>query len=93
MFALSLGTLRPDQLKQSEGQKAGAREGQKAYTDWQDLYRERWKWDKVSWGTHCVDCYPGNCPFRVFVKDGIVVREEQAGVHSVIEPGVPVGGE
>jgi DMSO reductase family type II enzyme molybdopterin subunit len=89
MFALSLGTLRPDQLKQSEAQKAGARAAQKTYTDWQDLYRERWKWDKVSWGTHCVDCYPGNCPFYVFVKDGVVLREEQAGVHSVIEPGVP----
>ena len=41
------------------------------------------------WGTHCVDCYPGNCPMRVFVKDGIVWREEQAGTFNTIEEGVP----
>src|SRR3990170_6162949 len=89
MFALSLGKLSPDELKKAGAQKAGARGGQKTYTNWQDLYRERWTWDKVAWGTHCVDCYPGNCPFRVYVKDGIVWREEQAGTFSVIEPGVP----
>ena len=30
----------------------------------------------MAWGTHCVDCYPGNCLFRVYVKEGGVVREE-----------------
>src|SRR3972149_5452509 len=54
-----------------------------------DRYRDRWKWDKVAWGSHCVDCYPSNCPFRVFVRDGKVVREEQAGNFPVIEQGVP----
>jgi len=29
---------------------------------WADAYRDRWKWDGVAWGTHCVDCYPSNCP-------------------------------
>src|SRR3972149_4268062 len=52
-------------------------------------YRERWRWDSVTWGSHCVDCYPSNCPFRVFVRDGKVVREEQAGTFPVIEAGVP----
>ena len=46
---------------------------------WAQSYRDRWKWDKVTWGCHCVDCYPSNCPYRVYVKDGRVVREEQAG--------------
>jgi len=55
----------------------------------EDRYRDRWKWDKVAWGSHCVDCYPSNCPFRVFVRDGKVVREEQAGNFPVIEQGVP----
>ena len=32
---------------------------------WEDLYREKWRWDKVSWGSHCVDCYPSNCSYRV----------------------------
>jgi nitrate reductase alpha subunit len=54
-------------------------------------YRERWKWDKVVWGSHVVDCYPtvGSCPYRVYVKDGRVVFEEQAGVIPAVEKGVP----
>ncbi len=56
---------------------------------WEDLYRERWKWDKVAWGSHCVDCYPGNCPYRVYVKDGRVAFEEPAGTFHTIETGVP----
>ena len=43
----------------------------------EELYRDKWKWDKVVVGTHCVDCYPGNCPYRVYVKDGVVFAEEQ----------------
>ncbi len=39
--------------------------------------RERYfEWDKCAWGTHRVNCYPGSCPFRVYAKDGIVLREE-----------------
>jgi len=52
-------------------------------------YRNRIRWDNVVWSSHCVDCYPGNCPFRAYTRDGIVWREEQAGTHDVIEPGVP----
>ncbi|HEY4669473.1 MAG TPA: molybdopterin-dependent oxidoreductase, partial [Tepidiformaceae bacterium] len=52
-------------------------------------YRDRWTWDSVHWGTHCVDCYPGDCPVRVYVKDGVVVREEQSGSIATVEEGVP----
>ncbi|MCL4231306.1 MAG: molybdopterin-dependent oxidoreductase [Dehalococcoidia bacterium] len=62
---------------------------EREYTGWQDLYREKWKWDSVHWGTHCVDCYPGDCPVRVFVRNGQVWREEQSGTLPVIEEGVP----
>ena len=54
-----------------------------------DLYRDKWEWDSVHWGTHCVDCYPGDCPVRIYVKDGKVVREEQSGTIGTIEEGVP----
>jgi DMSO reductase family type II enzyme molybdopterin subunit len=56
---------------------------------WADRYRDKWKWDKVTWGSHSVDCYPGGCPFRVYVRDGKIVREEQGGNLPVIEQGVP----
>ena len=52
-------------------------------------YRENMVWDSVHWGTHCVDCYPGGCPMRVFVKDGVIVREEPAGTLPAIDPAVP----
>ncbi len=56
---------------------------------WAEAYRDRWKWDKIAWGTHCVDCYPANCPYRVYVRDGKVVREEPGGTYEVVEEGVP----
>jgi len=52
-------------------------------------YRDRFKFDRVSWGSHCIDCYPGNCPYRVYVRDEKIVFEEQAGTLPVIEEGVP----
>src|SRR3990170_8814238 len=60
-----------------------------AYSGWEDLYRQKWTWDKVTWGTHLVDCYPGSCSFRVYTKDGIVWREEQSALYPLIEKGVP----
>jgi anaerobic selenocysteine-containing dehydrogenase len=36
-----------------------------------------------------VDCYPGGCSWRVYTKDGKVVREEQASLAAPIEAGVP----
>jgi DMSO reductase family type II enzyme molybdopterin subunit len=56
---------------------------------WADRYRDKWKWDKVTWGSHSVDCYPGGCPWRVYVRDGKIVREEQSGTLPVIQQGVP----
>ncbi|MCH8346015.1 MAG: molybdopterin-dependent oxidoreductase [Chloroflexi bacterium] len=56
---------------------------------WADRYRDKWKWDKITWGSHAVDCYPGGCPFRVYVRDGKIVREEQSGTLPVIQKGVP----
>ncbi len=47
------------------------------------------EWDAVAFGTHCVNCMPGDCPLYVYTKDGKVVREEAAGVIEPNEPGVP----
>lgn len=73
----------------SSADRAAAEERSRLYRGWEDVYRFKWTWDGVYWGTHCVDCYPGNCPFRVYVKDGMVWREEQAGTFQTIEEGVP----
>ncbi len=54
-----------------------------------DAYRDMWRWDSVAWGTHCVDCYPGACPWRMYVRNGKVVREEQAGNLVPVIEGIP----
>ena len=54
-----------------------------------DRYRDRWRWDRVVWSSHCVDCYPGNCPMKAYARDGELLWEEQAGAYQTIEPGVP----
>jgi DMSO reductase family type II enzyme molybdopterin subunit len=56
---------------------------------WAHRYRDKWKWDKVTWGSHSVDCYPGGCPWRVYVRDGKIVREEQSGTLPVVQKGIP----
>ncbi len=50
---------------------------------------DRLRFDRVAWGSHCVDCYPGACPYRVYVRDGQVLREEVAGTMLPFEEGVP----
>ena len=74
---------------QQQPKPAAKPQKEQPYRAWEDLYRQKWQWDKVAWGSHCVDCYPGNCPYRVYVKDGVVCWEEPAGTFSTIEEGVP----
>lgn len=51
-------------------------------------YRSRWTWDRVTWGTHCLNCL-ATCPYRVYVRDGQVAFEEPGGTLNPVEPGVP----
>ena len=55
----------------------------------EDRYRRRQDFDRAAFGTHCVNCFPNDCPVYVFVKDGKVVFEEAAAVLGTVEPGVP----
>ena len=57
--------------------------------DWAQAYRSRWRWDRVGWSSHNVDCYPSGCPLRAYVRDGKIAREEPSGTLPQIEPGVP----
>lgn len=54
-----------------------------------DLYRDIWQWDKVTWGTHTNACVPNGCSFRVYVKNGIVWREEQSMKNPASNPDYP----
>ena len=60
------------------------------YRSWEDIYRRKWSWDRVARGTHYVNCwYQSSCAFDLYVKDGVVVREEQAAQYPRIESETP----
>lgn len=50
------------------------------YRRFEDIYRNKWTWDRVVRGTHGTNC-AGTCAFNVFVRNGIVWREEQQGMY------------
>ena len=51
-------------------------------------YRDKWSWDQVTFGTHCLNCL-ASCPYRVYVKDGEVIFEEPAALFEQVNPNVP----
>lgn len=81
-LALGLFRLRPAE--------AAALAAPVSYADWHDVYRQKWTWDKVVRSTHFVNCwYQSHCAWDVYVKDGVVWREEQAADYPQIRPEVP----
>jgi DMSO reductase family type II enzyme molybdopterin subunit len=61
-----------------------------AYHGFRDLYRKKWTWDRVAKSTHEINCwYQRCCSWDVFIKDGIVWREEQAANYPQTNPEVP----
>ena len=49
------------------------------YRQWEDVFRQQWRWDTVGRSSHFVNCwYQSHCAWNVYVKDGVVWREEQA---------------
>ncbi len=51
------------------------------YRRFEDVYRSKWTWDRVAHGTHGTNC-AGTCAFNVYIKNGIVWREEQQGMYA-----------
>jgi len=61
-----------------------------AYKSWKDVYRTQWTWDKVVRSTHHLNCwYQAHCSWDVYVKDGLVYREEQAAEYPQVNPKLP----
>ncbi|UCG71451.1 MAG: molybdopterin-dependent oxidoreductase [Chromatiales bacterium] len=58
------------------------------YGTGEDLMRQKWTWDKVAHGSHGTNCQ-GGCAFNVYVKNGIVWREEQQGEYGKSDPDAP----
>jgi complex iron-sulfur molybdoenzyme family reductase subunit alpha len=58
------------------------------YRGWESLYRDQFTWDKVVRSTHSANC-TGSCSWMVYVKDGVMVREEQAADYPRINDDLP----
>lgn len=56
--------------------------------EWENVYRERWAYDKVVRSTHGVNC-TGSCSWNVFVKNGIVTWENQNHDYPETSPDMP----
>jgi DMSO reductase family type II enzyme molybdopterin subunit len=59
------------------------------YGDFTDVWRKRWTWDRVAKGTHTRANCIAACSWNVFVKDGVVWREEQDAVYEPPRADVP----
>jgi complex iron-sulfur molybdoenzyme family reductase subunit alpha len=58
------------------------------YRGWESLYREQFKYDKVVRSTHSANC-TGSCSWMVYVRDGVMIREEQASDYPRISEDLP----
>jgi anaerobic selenocysteine-containing dehydrogenase len=68
---------------------AAARAPAALYRDWRDVYRQGWRWDRVARGTHtCANCVAA-CAWNLYVRDGLVWREEQAAPYRASNASVP----
>ncbi|MBW2667301.1 MAG: molybdopterin-dependent oxidoreductase [Deltaproteobacteria bacterium] len=59
------------------------------YNDWRDVYRERWRWDRVVRGTHTNANCVSSCAWNLYVRDGVVWREEQSAPYVASNASVP----
>ncbi len=55
---------------------------------WEDAYRNRWRFDKVVRSTHGVNC-TGGCSWKIHVKNGLVAFEMQQTDYPRTRPDMP----
>ncbi len=77
----NLGSLRYAKAQEAEAET-------EEYRSFEDVMRQKWTWDSVAHSTHGTNC-TGNCAFNVYVKNGIVWREEQQAQYGASDPDVP----
>ncbi len=68
-------------------------DGAVSITDYshEEIRRAPWQWDKVVKSSHLTNCaYQQACNFNIYVKDGVILREEQAANYPPRnDPSVP----
>ncbi len=88
-LSLQLLSFAPEDASADAKPPAAPRGAALAYEGWQDVYRARWRWDRVVYSSHGRANCLSACSWAIFVKDGLVWREEQNAIYEASEPGVP----
>ena len=70
------------------GAMSDAAQATPVYTGWKDVFRKKWAWDKIVRGTHACNCF-NSCSWNIYVRDGIVWREEQTATYKQSVTGLP----
>ncbi len=69
--------------------EAGEQIDTERYQDWRNIYRGKWRWDRVVRGTHTnVNCV-SSCAWNLYVREGVVFREEQSAPYVASNADVP----
>ncbi len=87
--ALALLRLRPAETEPVGAVAASPGAPGIDYAGFEDVYRRQWTWDRVVKGTHYANCGYQRCAWNVYVKDGIVWREEQLATYPQTTPDLP----
>jgi DMSO reductase family type II enzyme molybdopterin subunit len=91
-LGLGLWRLRRAPDPPAEGRLPGegdALPGLPRYGDWRDVYRDEWRWDAIVVGTHTSANCVSACAWNLFVRDGMVWREEQSSPYAAPNASVP----
>ena len=83
------GLVRAPATRAGTFDAASAPPSPRAYVGWQDLWRQRWSWDRVVHSSHARANCVSVCSWNVFVKGGIAWREEQNAIYEPSEAQVP----
>ena len=89
---LGLYSLRPKHYEPAAprpADKPGKPAKKVQYNDYSDIWRAKWRWDKVVKGTHTRANCIAACSWDVYVRDGIAWREEQAAIYEPHRPDIP----
>ncbi len=78
---LSLRRLGLSSAFAETGKSSGVLPRAAPYRSWEDIYRTQWSWDRVVRATHNRANCMSACAWNVYVKDGVVWREEQSEAY------------
>jgi DMSO reductase family type II enzyme molybdopterin subunit len=59
------------------------------FNDWNEVWRQRWTWDRIVRSSHVGSNCLSACSYNVFVRDGIAWFEEPNAIYEASEPDVP----